>query len=100
MKHISTSVLPCRKSSNGEFADLRHVEVKARGRFARISINGQYRLGRSYKERYRDANPGWSFGTEWVWIDWTHFRRHCWHASINIGRRGITLSYGRSFGAA
>lgn len=96
MKHIVTSKLPYTKQTNGKFRDLRDIEVHLpHRRFARISINGQYRTSKSRKNATRYANPGWSFGTEWYHINWTKFYRHCWHFSINIRKRGVTFSYGK-----
>lgn len=50
----------------------RSVEViHSNKRFVRVSINGQYRLGKHYHDVNRYANPGWSFGLEKVHITWT-----------------------------
>ena len=82
--------------SQGRYRDLRHLEILLpRKRFARVSLNGQYRSARSEVERHRYANPGFSFGFENAYVNWTHFRRHCFHACLNIARRGVTFSYGR-----
>jgi hypothetical protein len=90
------SVLPYTERSDGRFRDLRSIEVRLpRRRFARLSLNGQYRSGKTQYNHTRYANPGWSFGTEQVLINWTHFRRHCWHVCLEVHRRGITLSYGK-----
>jgi hypothetical protein len=88
--------LPYYDQTNGKFRDYRHVELTIRNRFARICINGQYRSGKRVYDNTRYANPGWSFGTESVLINWTHFRRHCWHLAFEAFRRGITFSYGRN----
>jgi len=94
---IRTSVLHYRKRSNGKYADLRQIEARLpRRRFARISLNGQYRSGKRQYQMTRYANPGWSIGFEQLLVNWSHHRRHCWHLSFEVARRGITLSYGRA----
>lgn len=97
MRHkVELSVLHYFERSQGRFRDLRQAEIKLpRRRFARISLNGQYRETRSKVESNRYANPGFSFGLENAYVNWTHFRRHCFHACVNIARRGLTFSYGR-----
>lgn len=96
MFKTTTLVLPYTASSAKKFRDLRHVELsfRVRGsriRFVRISINGIYRDGHHASlKANRYANPGWTFGP----MHWVHFRRHCWHLGIDVGHRGITLSYG------
>ena len=93
---ITTSVLHYTARSNGKYRDLRQVEAALRGRrFVRLSLNGQYRSGKARYTATRSANPGWSLGTEQVLVNWTHFRRHCWHLSFEAFRRGVTFSYGR-----
>ena len=82
--------------TEGKFRDLRSAEQKLpRRRFIRLSINGQYRNSKERNATTRYANPGWAFGTNWIFVEWVHFRRHCWHLSFNFYRRGITLSYGK-----
>jgi hypothetical protein len=96
MRRVTTDVLHYTERTNGKFRDLRQVEVKLpKLRFARLSLNGQYRTSKSSKNATRYGNPGWTFGTEWNHINWVHFNRHCWHLSFNAQKRGITLSYGR-----
>jgi hypothetical protein len=95
MKYVRTLVLPYTGKSDG-YRDLRHVEAQLpKRRFARVSINGIHRNTRSQTESYRWGNPGWSFGLDRCYVNWTHFRRHCWHLSLTVGKLGITLSYGR-----
>lgn len=96
---VRTDVLHYTERTSGEFRDLRQVELTVgprtrRGRFLRLSLNGQYRSGKAKYDATRYANPGWSFGTERVLLNWTHFRRHCWHLSLEMFKRGLTLSYG------
>jgi hypothetical protein len=95
---MNTDILHLRyyERSGGKYRDLRHVEVRLpRMRFTRISLNGQYRSTRSEFEMHRWGNPGRSFGFEHAYVNWIHFRRHCWHLSANVLRRGITLSWGK-----
>jgi hypothetical protein len=93
---VRPSVLHYFERSQGRYRDLRQFEILLpRKRFARISLNGQYRETRSKVESYRYGNPGFSFGLENAYVNWTHFRRHCFHACLNIARRGVTFSYGR-----
>ena len=92
---IKTDKLRYTESTDGRFRDLRDIELTHNRKFARISINGIHRSPLSLIRTTRYANPGWAFGTELVFINWTHFRRHCWHLSFNAFRRGITFSYGR-----
>lgn len=96
---VKTDVLHYTERTQGQFRDLRQVELTTgsiyRGRFLRLSLNGQYRSGKRQYDATRYANPGWSFGTQRVLLNWTHFRRHCWHLSLEMFSRGLTLSYGR-----
>jgi hypothetical protein len=93
---VRPSVLHYFERSNGRYRDLRQLEILLpRKRFARVSLNGQYRSARSEVERHRYANPGFSLGLESAYFNWTHYRRHCFHACLNIARRGVTFSYGR-----
>lgn len=92
---IRTDVLHYTERTNGEYRDSRQVTLRWKRKFARLSLNGQYRTSKSHHEMHRSANPGWSFGTEWYFINWTHFRNHCFHISLNVRKRGITFSYGK-----
>lgn len=92
---LEVSSLGYTKRTEGKFRDLRQIELVIRKRFARISLNGQYRSGKAQYNTTRYGNPGWSLGTERVLINWTHFRRHCWHLSFEAFSRGITFSYGK-----
>ena len=95
-RFVRFSVLHYTERSGGKFRDLRQVEIRLpRRRFARVSLNGQYRSNRSKVEACRYANPGFSFGTERAYFNWTHFRRHCFHVCLNVFERGLTFSYGR-----
>jgi hypothetical protein len=96
MKAIKFDSLGYYERSNGMFRDLRSAEVKLpKMRWARISINGQYRLGKAYVDMHKHANPGWTFGFQWAFINWTHHKNHCCHFGIDIARRGITFSEGK-----
>jgi hypothetical protein len=87
--------LPYTQRTNKKFRDLRDLTLTSRRHFARISLNGQYRVTKSNARSTKHSNPGWILGTENIYLEWTHFRRHCWHVSINVYRRGITLSFGK-----
>ena len=93
---VRASKLGYTERSGGKYRDLRQLELRFRGRFVRLSLNGQYRSGKFQYDATRYANPGWSVGTEQVLINWCHFKCHCWHLSFEAFRRGVTLSYGRS----
>lgn len=95
MARLRTSKLGYTERTEGRYRDLRDIEFTFRRKFARISINGQYRYTRSQLKTTRYANPGWAFGTDNVFVEWVHYRRHCWHLSFNVFRRGITFSYGK-----
>lgn len=90
-------VLPYTERTNAEYRDLRSWELSRlpKMRFARISLNGIHRTDKDRHNVTRYGNPGWSFGFNRCFINWTHFRRHCWHLSFNVDKRGITLSYGK-----
>jgi len=93
---VKMDTLHYTERTDGRFRDLRQIELNfGKKRFARISINGQYRSGKTQYKVTRYANPGWSLGFENLLINWTHFRQHCWHLSFEAFRRGITFSYGR-----
>lgn len=93
---IHVGRLMYREASHGKYADLRDIEVRLpRRRFLRVSVNGQYRVTRSKIRATRYGNPGWDVGVENAYFNWTHFRRHVWHACVTIRRRGVTLSWGR-----
>lgn len=95
-RRVRFSMLPYRERTQGKFADLRQVEITLpRRRWVRVSVNGQYRSGKKQYQSTRYANPGWVIGTQSILVQWTHFKRHCWHFEVEAARRGITLSYGR-----
>lgn len=77
------------------YRPLRDCELQIGRKFVRVTLNGQYRCGKAYHAMHRRANPGWSFGFERLFVNWTHFRRHCWHFSFNAGHKGLTFSYGK-----
>ena len=88
------SVLHYTERTNGKFRDLRQASVGLPGkRGIRLSLNGQYRSGKTQYNATRYGNPGWSFGTEQTLLNWTNFYRVAWHLSLECHRRGITLSY-------
>lgn len=92
---LKTDTLHYTERTGGKFRDLRTVELQIGRKFIRLSLNGQYRSGKRAYNATRSANPGWSFGTERVLVNWTRFRRHCWHLSLEAFKRGLTLSYGK-----
>lgn len=94
--NVKTDVLHYTESTDGLFRDLRQVEVNHRRKFARVSINGIHRSPRYLVKCTRYGNPGWDFGLENCYFNWTHFKRHCWHACITVGKRGITVSGGKN----
>jgi hypothetical protein len=96
---IRGSKLPYTKTFKKEYRDLRQVEIKIGKRLFRVSINGIYRQRRSEVEVHRRANPGWSFGFEWAYVEWVHFgswKRGYYHGPIHLGfqlgKRGVTFT--------
>lgn len=88
--------LPYTERTEGEFRDLRSAELRLpRMRWCRVSVNGIHRSSKSRKATTRYANPGWAFGLDRLFVEYVQFHRLCWHLSFNVGKRGVTFSYGR-----
>lgn len=91
---LQTSTLHYTQRTAGKYRDLRQLAIRLpRGRGIRLSLNGQYRHTIAEGRTTKYANPGWFFGTNQVFVEWTNFYLTAWHLSFNVCRRGITLSY-------
>ena len=72
------------------------IEVNPKKKkFLRISLASRHVDTIARMNANREWNPGWSFGFQRYFLNWTHFRRHCWHISLHLNGRNFYLSYGR-----
>lgn len=106
--YLKTETLHYTERSGGEYRDLRQLEARIGGRVYRVSLNGQYRGAKLAKgTMLRMSNPGHAIGTSRVYLDLTHWGRYSgpllklagrpyhsgpWHLSLNVGKRGVTLT--------